>query len=123
MPLIGDGAGWWSFLHVDDAASATVMAIERAKAGSIYNIVDDQPAQVREWLPALAEMLGAKPPFHVPAWFGRLLAGEHMVSMMTQVWAGSNAKAREELGWRPAYSSWREGFAMVARQSAEKAAA
>jgi len=123
MPLIGDGAGWWSFLHVDDAASATVMAIERGKAGSIYNIVDDQPAQVREWLPALAEMLGAKPPFHVPAWFGRLLAGEHMVSMMTQVRAGSNAKAKLDLDWRPAHPSWREGFAEIARRSVEQQSA
>jgi nucleoside-diphosphate-sugar epimerase len=123
MPLLGDGGGWWSFVHVEDAASATVAAIERGRPGSIYNIVDDEPAQVREWLPMLAGILGAKPPFHVPAWLGRLLAGEHMVSMMTQVRAGSNAKAKQELGWRPAYSSWREGFAMVARQAAEKAAA
>jgi nucleoside-diphosphate-sugar epimerase len=123
MPLIGDGAGWWSFLHVDDAASATVMAIERGKAGSIYNIVDDQPAQVREWLPALAEMLGAKPPFHVPAWLGRLLAGPHMVAMMTQVRAGSNAKAKRDLDWRPAHPSWREGFAEIARQYVEQRSA
>jgi len=123
VPLIGDGGGWWSFVHVEDAASATVAAVEHGKPGSIYNIVDDEPAQVREWLPVLAGTLGAKSPFHVPAWIGRLLAGEHMVSMMTQVRAGSNAKAGRELGWRPAYSSWRDGFAMVARQSVEKAAA
>jgi nucleoside-diphosphate-sugar epimerase len=123
VPLLGDGGGWWSFVHVEDAASATVAAIEHGRPGSIYNIVDDEPAQVREWLPVLADILGAKPPLHVPAWLGRLLAGQHMVSMMTEVRAGSNAKAKEELGWRPAYSSWREGFAMVARQSAEKAAA
>jgi len=123
VPLIGDGGGWWSFVHVEDAASATVAAVEHGKPGSIYNIVDDEPAQVREWLPVLAGTLGAKSPFHVPAWLGRLLAGEHMVSMMTQVRAGSNAKAGRELGWRPAYSSWRDGFAMVARQSVEKAAA
>jgi nucleoside-diphosphate-sugar epimerase len=117
VPLIGDGRGWWSFIHVDDAGAATVLAIERGKAANIYNIVDDEPAEVREWLPALARMLGAKPPFHVPAWMGRLLAGEHMVSMMTQVRAGSNAKAKRELGWRPAHPSWREGFAEIARQS------
>jgi nucleoside-diphosphate-sugar epimerase len=123
VPLLGDGGGWWSFVHVEDAASATVAAIEHGKPGSIYNIVDDEPAQVRDWLPVLSGILGAKPPFHVPAWLGRLLAGEHVVSMMTEVRAGSNAKARQELGWRPAYSSWRDGFAMVARQSAETVAA
>jgi nucleoside-diphosphate-sugar epimerase len=124
VPLIGDGAGWWSFLHVDDAASATVAAIERGKAGSIYNIVDDQPAEVREWLPALAEMLGAKPPLHVPAWIARLVAGEHIVSMMTQVRAGSNAKAKRDLDWRPAHPSWREGLAEeIAKQSVEQRSA
>jgi 2-alkyl-3-oxoalkanoate reductase len=117
VPLIGDGAGWWSFVHVDDAASATVVAIDRGKAGNIYNIVDDEPAEVREWLPVLADILGARPPLHVPAWIGRLLAGEHMVSMMTQVRAGSNAKAKRELGWQPAHPSWRAGFAEIARQS------
>jgi 2-alkyl-3-oxoalkanoate reductase len=123
VPLIGNGDGWWSFIHVDDAAAATVKAIERGKAGNIYNIVDDEPARVKEWLPALTQMLGAKPPFHMPAWLGRLLAGEHMVSMMTQVRAGSNAKAKSELDWRPAHPSWREGFAEVARQSIEQRSA
>jgi nucleoside-diphosphate-sugar epimerase len=123
VPLIGDGGGWWSFIHVEDAASATVKAIERGKPGNIYNIVDDEPAQVGEWLPALAEMLGAKPPFHVPAWIARLLAGEHMVVMMTQVRAGSNAKARRELDWRPGHPSWREGFADIARQSSAQRSA
>ncbi len=123
VPLIGDGGGWWSFVHVDDAASATVAAIERGKAGNIYNIVDDEPAQVRQWLPALATMLGTKPPFHVPAWVARLVAGEHMVSMMTQVRAGSNAKAKRDLGWRPAHPSWRQGFAEIARQSFEQKSA
>ena len=116
MPLIGDGGGWWSFLHVKDAASAAVAAIDRAAAGSIYNIADDEPVQVKEWLPALAAMLGAKPPLHAPAWVGRLLAGEHMVSMMTQVRAGSNDKAKRALGWRPAHPSWRAGFAEIVRQ-------
>jgi 2-alkyl-3-oxoalkanoate reductase len=124
VPLIGDGAGWWSFIHVGDAASATVAAVDRGAAGSIYNIVDNDPAEVREWLPALAAVLGAKPPFHVPAWIGRLVAGEHTVAMMTQVRAGSNAKAKNELGWRPAHPSWRAGFAELAsRGVAQKSAA
>ena len=117
VPLIGNGAGCWSFIHVDDAASATLAAIDRGKAGNIYNIVDNEPAEVMEWLPALANMLGAKPPLHLPAFIGRLLAGEHVVSMMTQVRAGSNEKAKRELGWQPAHPSWRFGFAEVARQS------
>jgi nucleoside-diphosphate-sugar epimerase len=123
VPLIGSGDGWWSFIHVDDAAAATVRAVERGKAGNIYNIVDDEPARVGDWLPALAQMLGAKPPFHMPAWLGRFLAGQHMVSMMTQVRAGSNAKAKSELDWRPAHPSWRKGFAEIARQSSEQRSA
>jgi nucleoside-diphosphate-sugar epimerase len=115
MPLIGDGGGWWSFLHVEDAASATVAAVDRGAPGNIYNVVDDDPAQVKEWLPALAAMLGARPPLHVPAWIGRLVAGEHMVSMMTQVRAGSNDKVKRGLGWRPAHPSWRAGFADAVR--------
>src|SRR6266700_5120867 len=117
MPLIGDGAGWWSFIHVDDAASATLAAIDRGSAGNIYNIVDDEPAEVSEWLSALAGMLGAKPPLRVPAWIGRIVAGEQMVAMMTQVRAGSNAKAKRELGWHPVCPSWRCGFGEIARQS------
>jgi nucleoside-diphosphate-sugar epimerase len=123
VPLIGDGAGWWSFVHVDDAAAATVKAIEHGKTGNIYNIVDDEPAEVRQWLPALAEMLGAKPPLHLPAWIGRLLAGEHVVSMMTQVRAGSNAKAKRDLDWRPAHPSWGQGFAEIAKQFPERRSA
>jgi 2-alkyl-3-oxoalkanoate reductase len=115
VPLIGDGNGWWSFLHVDDAAAATVLAIENGRPG-IYNIVDDDPAPVREWLPELADMLGAKPPVHVPAWLAQILAGEHLVVLMTQSRAGSNAKARHELGWQPAHPSWREGFAEIVEQ-------
>jgi nucleoside-diphosphate-sugar epimerase len=123
-PLIGDGAGWWSFVHVDDAAAATVKALEHGKPGSVYNIVDDDPAQVREWLPALAEIVGAKPPFHLPAWIARIVAGEHLVAMMTQVRAGSNRKARTELGWQPRHPSWREGFSEVVHPpSAESTAA
>ncbi|KRQ93755.1 NAD-dependent epimerase/dehydratase family protein [Bradyrhizobium valentinum] len=114
VPLIGGGGGRWSFIHVDDAAAATVAAVEHGKPGEIYNIVDDEPAPVSEWLPALATLVGARPPIRVPAWLGRLFAGEHLVSMMTEVRAGSNAKARRELGWQPAHPSWREGFAEVA---------
>ena len=114
VPLIGGGGGRWSFIHVEDAASATVAAIERGVSGNIYNIVDDEPAPVSEWLPALATRVGARPPIRVPAWLGRLFAGEHLVSMMTEVRAGSNAKAKRELGWEPAHPSWRQGFAEVA---------
>lgn len=122
-PVIGSGAGTWSFIHTEDAASATLAAVERGRAGNVYNVVDDHPAQVKDWLPALAELIGAKPPLHVPAWLGRLLAGEHMVAMMTEVRGASNAKARRELDWQPAKSSWREGFAELARASAAQRAA
>jgi len=114
VPLIGDGTGWWSFVHIDDAASAAVAAIEHGAAGNIYNIVDDDPAQVRDWLPALAAALGAKSPLHLPAWIARFVAGEHMVAMMTQVKAASNTKAKRELGWQPIHPSWRQGFAEAA---------
>jgi nucleoside-diphosphate-sugar epimerase len=120
MPVIGDGGGWWSFLHAADAASATLAAIDRAAGGEVYNIVDDEPAQVRDWLPQLAAMLGAKPPRHVPAWIGRLLAGEHLVAMMTQVRGASNSEAKRELGWQPAHSSWRTGFAESLRQQTDR---
>lgn len=117
VPVIGDGGGYWSFIHTEDAASATLAAVERGSAGEIYNIVDDHPAQVRDWLSALAELLGAKPPLHVPAWLGRLLAGEHMVAMMTEVRGASNAKAKRELAWLPAHPSWRDGFVDAAGYS------
>lgn len=123
VPVIGGGAGTWSFIHTEDAAAATLAAIERGRAGNVYNIVDDHPAQVKDWLPALAELIGAKPPLHIPAWLGRLLAGEHMVAMMTEVRGASNAKARRELGWEPAKPSWREGFAELARASAAQRSA
>jgi len=116
VPLIGNGNGWWSFIHVDDAAEATALAVERGEAG-IYNIVDDEPAPVREWLPALAQMLGAKPPFRVPEWLARLLAGDHLTAMMTRARAGSNAKAKRELNWQPAHSSWRQGFVEIIEQA------
>ena len=123
VPLIGGGGGRWSFIHVEDAASATVAAIERGKPGEIYNIVDDDPAEVSEWLPTLATLVGARSPIRVPAWLGRLFAGEHLVSMMTEVGAGSNAKARQELGWQPAHPSWRQGFAEIANRAATQHAA
>jgi len=116
VPVVGNGDGCWSFVHVEDVAAATALAVERGTAGSVYNIVDDEPARVREWLPALAAMLAAKPPRHVPAWLARLAAGEHLVVMMTQARAGSNAKAKRDLGWHPAHSSWRQGFAEIMRQ-------
>jgi nucleoside-diphosphate-sugar epimerase len=122
VPLIGGGGGRWSFIHVEDAAAATVAAVERGSPGSIYNIVDDEPADVSEWLPALATLVGARSPIRLPAWLGRLFAGEHLVSMMTEVRGDSNAKARQELGWRPAHPSWREGFAEIASRATRHAA-
>jgi 2-alkyl-3-oxoalkanoate reductase len=109
FPLVGDGGAVWSFVHLDDAASATVLALERGEAG-IYNIVDDDPAPVREWLPELAAALGAKPPRKVPRWLARLLAGESGVVLMTETRGASNAKAKSELGWTLRYPSWRQGF-------------
>lgn len=112
VPMLGDGGGWWSFVHLDDAAAATALAIAGGAPG-IYNIVDDKPAPVSEWLPALAAMLGAKPPLRIPRWLARIAVGEHMVAMMTENRAGSNIKARRELGWSPKHPSWRTGFAEV----------
>ena len=121
VPLIGDGGGWWSFVHVDDAASATVKAIERGKPGNIYNIVDDDPAEVRQWLPALAKMLGAKPPFHLPAWIARLVAGEHMVAMMTRGAGRIECQGQDgnSIGGR-LIPHGAQGFAAIARQSLEQ---
>ena len=109
MPVVGGGTGIWSFIEITDAAAATLAAVEQGAPG-IYNIVDDDPAPVAEWLPYLAKVAGAKPPLHVPAWLGGLLAGEFVVAQMTTVRGSSNAKARKELGWEPRYPSWREGF-------------
>jgi len=109
MPIIGGGGGIWSFIHVNDVARATVAAITRGAPG-IYNVVDDEPAPVSTWLPALAEAVGAKPPRHVPVWLGKLVIGEGGVSMMTRIRGGSNARAKREFGWRPIYPSWRRGF-------------
>jgi nucleoside-diphosphate-sugar epimerase len=110
FPLIGDGGGVWSFIHIADAAEATVAAVEHGTRG-VYNIVDDDPARVAEWLPALAQTLGAKKPIRVPRFIVRLVAGEAGVVMMTDARGASNAKAKRELAWRPAYPSWRQGFA------------
>lgn len=110
FPVVGDGRGVWSFVHVEDAADATMAAVERGSPG-IYNIVDDEPAPVAEWLPALAAAVGAKPPRRVPRWLGRLLAGEAATVMMTDVRGASNAKAKRELGWQSRHPSWRDGFA------------
>jgi nucleoside-diphosphate-sugar epimerase len=109
LPLVGDSGGMWSFVHVADAAEATVAALARGTRGA-YNVVDDDPARVAEWLPALAQQLGAKRPMRVPRFVGRLFAGEVGVVMMTDVRAASNAKAKRELAWRPAHPSWRQGF-------------
>jgi nucleoside-diphosphate-sugar epimerase len=114
-PLIGDASAWWSLLDIDDAAAATALAIERAAPG-IYNIADDDPAPVREWLPALASVLGAKPPRSIRRWLARIAAGAHIVAMMTEARAGSNAKAKRELAWQPARPSWRQGFAEALAQ-------
>src|SRR3954452_20897055 len=110
FPLVGDGGGVWSFIHVADAAEATVAAVERGERG-IYNIVDDDPAPVAEWLPALAQSVGARKPWRVPRFVARLLAGEAGAVMMTEVRGASNAKAKSELGWEPRHPSWRQGFA------------
>lgn len=109
VPIVGDGAGVWSFIHIDDAAQATVQAIEGTQTG-VYNIVDDEPAQVSEWLPYLANVLGAKAPMKIPAWLAKPLIGEHGVSMMTKIRGSSNAKAKQELRWKPEHATWREGF-------------
>jgi nucleoside-diphosphate-sugar epimerase len=109
VPIVGRGTGVWSFVHIDDAATATALAVDRGVPG-IYNIVDDDPAPVSEWLPYLAEVLGARPPRGVPVWLARLFVGEPLVSMMTKLRGSSNAKAKRELGWEPEYPSWRVGF-------------
>jgi nucleoside-diphosphate-sugar epimerase len=109
VPVIGGGGGVWSFVETTDAAAATVAAVDRGAPG-VYNVVDDDPAPVAEWLPYLAQVAGAKPPLRVPAWVGRLLAGEFLVAQMTSSRGYSNEKARKELGWEPRYPSWREGF-------------
>jgi nucleoside-diphosphate-sugar epimerase len=110
FPVVGNGAGVWSFVHLADAAEATAAAVTHGPPGSIYNIVDDDPAPVAEWLPVAADALGAPAPRHVPRWLGRLFAGEVGAIMMTEVRGASNDKAKHELGWQPRHASWREGF-------------
>jgi nucleoside-diphosphate-sugar epimerase len=109
FPLVGRATGYCSWVHLDDAASATVLAVEQGVQG-VFNIVDDDPAPASEWLPYLAACAGAKPPMRVPKWLARLLAGEVVVTMMTEGRGFSNAKAKRELGWEPRYPSWRQGF-------------
>lgn len=109
LPVVGGGSGVWSFVHVEDAAAATVAAVERGRRG-VFNVVDDDPAPVSAWLPAAAAALGAKPPLRLPRWVGRLAAGEVAAIMFTEVRGASNAKAKLELGWRPRHPSWRQGF-------------
>jgi nucleoside-diphosphate-sugar epimerase len=109
LPVIGDGAGVWTFTHIDDAAAATALAVERGGPG-LYNVVDDDPAPVAEWLPALADAVGAPPPRHVPRLLGRIVGGEAAVAMMCEVRGAENTKAKRELGWNPAWPTWREGF-------------
>ncbi len=109
LPIVGGGTGVWSHVHIDDAATATLLAVEGGAPG-IYNIVDDEPAPVSEWLPELAAAIGAKPPQRLPAWLARPLLGEHGIAVMATIRGSSNAKAKRELGWTPAYPSWRQGF-------------
>ncbi len=109
LPVIGGGTGVWSFIEVSDAAAATLAAVGHGAPG-VYNVVDDDPAPVAEWLPYLAQVAGAKPPMRLPGWVGRLLAGEFVVAQMTTSRGSSNEKARKELGWEPRYPSWRQGF-------------
>jgi len=113
LPIIGDGGGVWSFCHIDDVAGGTLAALEHGAPGRVYNICDDEPAPVREWLPAVAESIGAPPPRHLPRWVGRLM-GEHLVTMMCEIRGASNARAKRELGWAPAWPSWREGIPALA---------
>lgn len=110
MPVVGPGTGLWSFVHASDAASATAAAVERGAPG-LYNVCDDEPAPVAEWLPALAAAVGAKPPRRVPTWLARPLIGQHGTNMMTTARGASNAKAKRDLGWTLRYPTWRVGFA------------
>ena len=109
FPIVGDGGGVWSFCHLEDAASATVAAVERGAPG-IYNVCDDEPVEIATWLPEYSRAISAPQPRHVPVWLGRLLGGEVAVSMMTQVRGASNAKAKAALDWKPRYATYREGF-------------
>src|SRR4029079_11580235 len=108
-PIVGRGSGTFSFVHIDDVVASTIAALDPGDRG-IYNVVDDEPAPLREWLPVYAEALGAKRPLRVPAWLASLVAGKATVAMAIGLRGASNAKARRELGWSPAHASWREGF-------------
>ena len=119
LPVVGDGAGRQSFIHLDDAVSATIAAIDRGSG--VYNVVDDEPAPAREWIPGLADALGAKPPRHVPAWLARLAAGPDAVRVMTAQRGASSARIKRELGWQPRYPSWREGFATLSPRATRAA--
>jgi nucleoside-diphosphate-sugar epimerase len=112
FPIVGDGGGIWSWIHIDDAAAATVLALKHV-GPAIYNIVDDDPAPVHEWLPLLAQALSAKPPRRLPRWLAHLVAGEFVVVLSTDARGASNAKAKLDLGWAPRYPSWRMGFPAV----------
>jgi 2-alkyl-3-oxoalkanoate reductase len=114
LPIVGGGRGVWSFIHVDDAAHATAAALAHGSSG-VYNVVDDEPAAVAEWIPALADALGAKPPRRAPAWLARPLAGEYGLMTMTRAQGASNALAKRELGWTPRHAGWREGFQTALR--------
>ena len=109
FPIVGRGTGIWSFVHIEDVADATVHAIGQGATG-IYNVVDDEPAAVAEWLPYLARLTGAKPPLRIPRWLGRLMVGDHVVVLMNEIRGASNAKIKQRLGWRPKHPSWRDGF-------------
>lgn len=109
FPIIGRGTGIWSFAHIEDVAEATAHAIAQGATG-IYNVVDDDPAAVAEWLPYVARLMGAKPPLHVPRWLGRLMVGDHIAVLMNDIRGASNAKIKQRLGWRPKYATWRDGF-------------
>ncbi|PVG81919.1 dehydrogenase [Nocardioides gansuensis] len=109
LPVVGGGTGMWSFIHIDDAAAATAAAVERGAPG-VYIVVDDEPAPVAEWLPYLAEQLGARKPMRLPAWLARPMVGQFGIALMTTVRGSSNTKAKRELGWSPRYATWREGF-------------
>jgi nucleoside-diphosphate-sugar epimerase len=120
LPVVGSGTGLWPFVHLADAADATIAALDQGAPG-LYNIVDDEPAPASEWVPYLAEVAGAKPPLHVPGWLARLAAGEAVVFLMTEPVGSSNGKAKAHLGWVPRYPSWRQGFrAWVADEQASR---
>jgi 2-alkyl-3-oxoalkanoate reductase len=116
FPIVGDGGGMWSLCHIEDAASATLAALEHPVPGAILNICDDEPAPAREFLPALAKIVGAKPPRHIPRWIARMM-GPHLVHMTCTARGASNARAKEVLGWRPSVPTWREGFAQLSKVS------